>query len=244
MVSRDQLLKYGALLLIVVFVGETVFLGLSTARSSDADGGPSPTPLSFSGTAQVRGKVLQLGYAGLAVCGAATKLDEELRTYPGVRNALFASPDVLAIQFEKNASLDFVESRVADACQAPLFRSAGMDLIPAQLELNTSTGSQDVSARQLDAYFSNQGFAGFQAFVSPSLDVGDEAELSVTVVVQDNQFVSVTAQQLESDVLSAWGGTASPAAGASASPEPSVNASAGNASASASPVASGSNASQ
>lgn len=195
MIPRDQLLRYGALLLILVFVGETIFLGLSNFNSAAPSDVPTPTPVSFSGSSQVRGTVLQLGYGALAMCDSGTKLDEELRSAAGVRSALFASPQVLAVQFEQNASIDAVAARVAQACGTPLFRSATVDLLPAQLTLNTSSGSQDLSTRQLEAYFSNQGFPGFQAFVSPSLKVGDDVTVAVDVVVQDNQFVSVTAQQ-------------------------------------------------
>jgi len=224
MVSRDQLLKYGALLLILVFVGETVFLGLSNFNSANPENAPTPTPLSFIGSAEVSGKVVQLGFGALAVCDSGTKLDEELKSSPGVRSALFASSEVLAVQFEQNASLDFAVSRVLEACGSILFRSAVIDLTPAQVVLNTSNGTQPVATRQLEAYFSNLGFPGFQAFISPSLKPGDALNVTVSVVVSDNQFESVTAQQPERDAEVVW--TPSSAV------TPSVNASAplGNAS--------------
>lgn len=201
MVSRDTLLRYGALLLILVFVGETIFLGLSYTNSGDSTASPTPAPLSFSGTVQSPARVLQLGFSGLAMCNSATGLDKELKNSSGVRTALFASPEILAVQFEQNASLDFAESRVAQVCGSPLFRIAGVDLIPAQLELNTSSGIQPISTRQLDAYFLSQGLPGFQAFVSPALSIGDRLNVTISIVVQDGSFVSVAAQQPEFDVL-------------------------------------------
>ncbi len=204
MVSRDQLLKYGALLLIAVFVGETIFLGLSNASSSNPNGGATPTPVSFSGVVNTSGRVTQLGYSALVVCDASTGLDRELKSMPGVRAALFASSTVLALQFDSNESaVVAAESLVADRCSAPLFRSAGVDL-PSQVYVNTSSGEQAVPSRQLDAYFSSQGVNGFQAFVSPALQVGDALNVTISIVVQDNQFVSVTAQQPEADVLALW----------------------------------------
>ncbi len=209
MVSRDQLLKYGAMLLIVVFVGETIFLGLSNASSSNPNGA-TPTPVSFSSSANASGVVSQLGFSGLAVCDASTRLDQELKNVSGVRTALFAASDVLAIQFEADASLDDVELTVAQRCGAPLFRSAGVDL-SGQVYFNTSSGEQAISSRQLDAYFSSQGVNGFQAFVSPALKVGDAVNVTIFVVVQNDQFVSVTAQQPERDVLALFEGRPSDA---------------------------------
>ncbi len=226
MVSRDQWLKYGALLLILVFVGETVFLGLSNFNSASPSASPTPEALTFSGTTEVGGRVSQLGFSGLALCNSSSGVDVQLREVAGVRNALFATPEVLAVQFDRNASVDDLVTRVALGCGTPFYRSASIDLSPAQLELNTSSGPRDVSTRQLESYFLNQGFPGFQAFVSPWLDVGDALNVSVAVVVQDNQFVSVAAEQPRRDVLaSAVGPIPAAVVNESASPALSVNAS-------------------
>lgn len=239
MVSRDQWLKYGALLLIVVFVGETVFLGLSNFNSAGSAASPTPEALSFTGTARAAGRVSQLGFSGLAMCNSSSGMDAQLRTVAGVRNALFATPEVLAVQFGENTSVDELVTRVAIGCRTPFYRTASVDLTPAQVVLNTSSGPRDVSTRQLESYFLNQGFPGFQAFVSPWLKVGDALNVDVTVVVRDNQFVSVSAEQPQQDVLeSAVGPIASsePAGGVngSGSTSPAGNESASAASANAS----------
>ncbi|MBI5226590.1 hypothetical protein HY994_05150 [Candidatus Micrarchaeota archaeon] len=204
-ISRDQWLKYGALLLIVVFVGETIFLGLSSGNSAKS-ASPTPTsvPLSFSGQANVSATVVQLGDLGLVVCPSSLQMDVRLKNESGVSNALYASADILAIQFKQNASLSAIESLVFESCGAPLFRSAIVDLPNGEFSLTTENGTQAVSGRQLAAYFSGQGLSGFQAFISPSLKATDAVNVSVSVVVKDNQFVSVAGQQPQNEVIAAF----------------------------------------
>lgn len=203
MVKRETLLKYGTLALILFFVFEA-FFPLLYSDSSTPTVVPSvdASALSFTDSVTANVVVVQLTDLALAGCSTSEVTLGEVRAFPGVSQAFFASDSLLTIRLNANASTNALEAYVSAHCLFPLYRSAIVD-VPS-LTFNSSQGEQFLSRRQMQAFAQSQGLSGVQGFVSAKAVAGQTVNATVQVAVRDNALSALTVQQLESDVVSAF----------------------------------------
>ncbi len=194
MVSRPTLIKYGTLALILFFVGSSLYPLLYAADNTEATPTPDASALSFTAGAQTQARVVGFGFTGVAFCSADVLPVERVKALSNVSNAFYASQALLAVQMEPGSDLSALSDLVASACQASLFRSAFLDL--PSVSLNTSSGTQLLSSRQMQAFAQSQGLPGVQGFISAQTPLNATVNATLEVVVQNNLIASLAVQEV------------------------------------------------
>ncbi|MDP2717182.1 MAG: hypothetical protein Q8P02_00405 [Candidatus Micrarchaeota archaeon] len=194
MVSRPTLIKYGTLALILFFIGSSLYPLLYSSSPADVSPTPDASALSFTAAADTPARITALGFTAVAFCSPGLLPAEQVKKLANVTNALYATESLLAVTLEPDSDLSALSGIVASACQAPLFRSAFLEV--ASVTLNTSSGTQVLTSRQMQAFAQSQGLPGVQGFVSAAAQVNQTINATLEVSVQQNVIASISIQEV------------------------------------------------
>jgi hypothetical protein len=206
LVSKESLLKYGSLAILVIFVVE---LFISFTYNSPTQATLTPTPSAqpreyFVGNGTALAKVESLDDELTGLCNTSQSVSRVLQGIPGVLSAVEpavgASGTLLSVSFDSNASANFDEfySKIEDAlkpyCEPSFYRWASVSFNESFTASN-GTSDKSVSPEDVSAY---EAYSGRQAKAVVSLDSGvnSTVKLFVSLAFVDSQLYSIQGEEL------------------------------------------------
>lgn len=194
MVSRESIIKYGTLALILFFIFEAFFPLLYAPQNEVLPEGPTPESVTLVGSGTTMANVTRLEYLGFATCPADAQGDKVLSGKPGIKTAFYSSGGALAVDFEQNASVSNVSEFVEDVCGSLMFRTALLDV--DAVVLRDGNKSQPLTREQMRTLASQTGLAGIRGFILPGEILGSRVNVTVSGRVDNGQLSGLAVQQV------------------------------------------------
>ena len=201
MVSREALIKYGTLALILFFIIEAFFPLLYAPDDTVAS---TPTPsaalAAFQGSGITFANVTRLENVGFVVCDPSRNATGFLSKVDGVKQAFFSATGVLALELSPNASMARLMREVDLRCGSPLYRSALLSV--QDVTLTDGNQSQRFTSGQFAQLATQENLAGVRGFVIPTTLQGARIQVSVSGDVSGNSLNAILVQETPSSIFS------------------------------------------
>ncbi|MBI5036760.1 hypothetical protein HZC09_05445 [Candidatus Micrarchaeota archaeon] len=198
MVSKQAILKYGALALILFFVlgffVPLMYVQQPPSTASEA----SPEPQTLKGMGKTTANVTRLEYVGYAQC-PSSNASYSIKQVPGVKNAFLAASGALAVEFSPETLVGELSAKVQVECGSAMFRTALLDLEPVLL--NFTNKSFLLSKYMLQGFAGQNGLPYLRGFVLSDTTQGSSINVSVYGVISGNALSSLTIEESRRQVV-------------------------------------------